>query len=231
MKCIYNKAYGMLALLLPFCLYGGAYDVTYVGFYKFADGIGRRSIGQIQMLKDTLKVNFIPSEPGFENDIEPSVLNILRGKDKTPGTIMVFVDSFYGHKESYFGRRSECKIKFAYVTVESTKAPVSWVKFLNSYFDGVLVPDPWCAQSLKISGVIPPIFILPEVCFLEDYLQEPLQVKSQYPFCFGVSAQAWPYKNYDLLLEAFAAEFRNSPDVTLKIHNHYKKRLILLLIK
>ena len=212
----------LVTATLFFPTHGGV-DVTFYSFYNFSDGIGKRVIGQIQTLKDTLKVNFVDTRPGdgVTVDIEPSVLQILRHKDETPGTIMVFLDGFYFYpKEKLYAQSLKHKIKFAYVTVESTRAPASWVKILNDCFDGILVPDPSCAKALKDSGAQPPIFVLPEILYIDDYLGEPLREKPHYPLCFGVSATALNYKNYDLLLEAFAAEFNNSPDVTLKIHNH-----------
>ncbi len=199
------------------------FDATYIGFYKFADGIGKRAIGQIQTLKDALKINFVNTYPviAIADDIAEPVLKILRHPDKTPGTVMVFVDTLYGFDKKRFSKQiSQCKIKLAYVTIESTKAPVKWVNTLNDHFDGVLVPDPFCLQALKESGVTKPIFVLPEVCYLEEFLNEPLQEKPHTPFSFGVSATSLVYKNNDLLLEAFAAEFKNSPDVVLRIHNH-----------
>lgn len=199
-----------------------SFDVSFLGTCKFADGIGRRAIGQIQTLKDSLKVNFVNTRDyAFEEDIAPSVLEIFHHPDKSPGTVMVFLDGFYQRSLQILGERgSGYKIKFAYVTVESTKAPASWVDILNTHFDGVLVPDVWCGHSLKKSGLRIPFFVLPEICYLEDFLNEPLQKEPHYPFTFGVTATSWKYKNYDLLLDAFAAEFKNSPDVLLRLHNH-----------
>lgn len=218
----------ILSILMPLQA-ASHFDVSYVGFYKMADGIGRRAISQVQMLKNAVKVNFIPSQPGVKDDIDPKILSIFNGQDKTPGTVMIFVDTLHGHEKTpYYGKSSQCKIKYIYITIESTCAPASWVKIINKFFDGVLVPDEWSINSLKDSGVTKPIFVLPEVCFLESFLQEPLQEKPHQPFTFGVTATAWPYKNYDLLLEAFAAEFKNSADVKLKTHNTFMKNAHLV---
>lgn len=201
-----------------------SFDVTFFGPYNFADGIGRRAIGQIQALKDDLKMNFKNSRQkhSMADDIESTVLTILHNPDKTPGTILFLLDAL--SDVSYKTVHEQCSqhaIRLAYVTVESTKAPASWVETLNNNFDGVAVPDQSCAQALKASGLKTPVFVVPEICYLEEFLKEPLQQKPHNPFSFGVSATALNYKNYDLLLEAFAAEFKNRPDVILKIHNHY----------
>lgn len=216
-------ACGIVILLTTFSL-RCAVDVTFIGPYKFADGIGRRAIGQIQTLKDTLNVNFINSRPQMSNDvdIERGTLAILRGYGpKQSGNVMVFLDTLYGlPRNELIKRCSDYKIRLAYLTIESTKAPASWVGMLNSYFDAVLVPDIFCLHALKDSGVNTPGFVMPEICYLEEFLKEPLRTHPHYPFTFGVSATALNYKNYDLLLEAFAAEFKYDSDVRLKIHNH-----------
>lgn len=214
---------GILFLLLSTGLYG-VVDVTFLGPHKFADGIGRRAIGQIQTLKDSLSVNFINTRPKISsgNDIERETLFILHGGGpKEPGTVMVFLDTLFVYPKNVLAERClKHAIRFAYLTVESTAAPASWVQSLNSYFDGVFVPDASCAQALKDSGVHVPVFLMPEICYLEEFLNEPFRTAPHRPFTFGVSATALHYKNYDLLLEAFAAEFKNSPEVRLKMHNH-----------
>lgn len=201
-----------------------AVDVTFVGPYKFADGIGRRSIGQLQTLKESLSVNFINTRPKIsdDSDIESETLAILRSSGhKKPGTVMVYLDTLYAYPKSKLIQQcSQHKINFVYLTVESTRAPASWVETLNECFDGAFVPDISCTEALKASGIKIPVFVLPEICYLEEFLAEPLRKKPHHPFTFGVSATGLHYKNYDLLLDAFAAEFKHSPGVRLKIHNH-----------
>ena len=205
---------------------GGGYDVTFLGFFNYADGMGRRAISQIQTVKNDLKVGFrsTRSEKGKDNDIDPSVLSILRNNHAQPGTVMVFLDHLFDdHKKQLYDDSAPYKIKLAYVTVESTKAPDSWVYITPiATLMRFSVPDAWSGESLQKSGVVLPFFVLPEICYLEDFLAEPVQKKPHAPFTFGVSATAWNYKNYDLLLESFAAEFKNVPHVRLKIHNHFE---------
>ncbi len=203
------------------------YDLTIIGPHNFNDGISRRSIGQIKMLKDSLKINYINTRPknSSDKDIENAVLKIIKNPDTTPGTISFFVDILIGNigKTPLYNHTPNSKIKFAFVTFESTKAHPAWVNALNNLFDGAIVPDPWLIDVLKQSGVKIPIFVLPEICFLEDFLKEPLQEMPHNPFVFGISALFNTNKNYALLLEAFAAEFKNSHDVILKIHSKFHK--------
>lgn len=221
-----HKIYSLL-LLMPFYLHSH-YDVTMMGSYKFAGSIGRRVIGQINTLKDTLAINFVNVPPmcAVCEDIDPSVLQILQNPDKSPGSVMLFLDALGGHTDNpYYERTAECKVKIAYLTIESTRAPQGWIDSLNKHYDAVAVPDIWLVQALKDCGVKIPAFVMPEICYLEEFLQEPLPVVSHHPFCFGVSANNGANKNYDLLLEAFAAEFKGDSDVVLRIHCSYVDNL------
>lgn len=197
-------------------------DVTFFSTCNFADGIGRRVIGQIGVLKDHLNVRFFNTRHYLETeDVKPELLEIFLNSDSTPGTVMLWEDGIYDYNKKWLDTHEQnYKIKLIYLTVESTKAPVSWVKILNEHFDGILAPDQSVITALQNSGVVIPGFVMPEICFIEEFLSEPLQEEPHYPFTFGVTATALSYKNYDLLLEAFAAEFGNSPDVILKAHNH-----------
>lgn len=194
-------------------------DVTIVGHHKFSGGIQRRPIGLIKALKDSLNINYINTRPEVSKakDIEKSVLEILQKNDDTPGAVAFLVDII-----PHYQKMPSSKIKLAFATVESTQAPQSWVKALNSFFDGMVVPDIWLVDIFKNSGVKIPIFVVPEICYLEDLLDQPGHKKRSHPFVFGVSATAGNSKNYNVLLEAFAAEFGNRSDVILKIHNPSK---------
>ncbi len=201
------------------------YDLTLVGFHRFDWGIGRRPISLIDTLKDSLQINYIPTrlKPCNDTDIDESILQVLYNPNKTPGTVAFFVDILTYKEEQLYAQVPESKIKLAFITLEMTKAPKEWVYALNNYFDAVVVPDPWLIPVLENSGVIVPIFMIPEMCYLKCLLEKPLPKKSTGPFIFGTSAQATRAKNYEVLLESFAAEFGNSEKVLLKIHNSLKK--------
>lgn len=216
------------------------YDLTIVGFHSFSLSIGRRTIGQIEMLKDELSLNYIDCRAGRphvsrsnEQDVNTTVKHIIDNKDKTPGTIAFFVDTLTCNHQKLYESLPESNIKLAYVTLESTKAPVEWISVLNNRFDGVVVPDPWLIPILKNSGLEKPVFVLPEICYLHDFLVKPLQKGAHKPFVFGVSALISGNKNYELLIDAFAAEFKNSPDVILKINTQstWNKNVVLKRIK
>ena len=222
-----------VVLLVPFLQAADHYDLTILGFHRFAWGIGRRSISLIDTLKDSLRINYIPTRPTpcTDKDIDDAILQILHHPDKTPGTVAFFVDILTYKEEQLYALTPESTIKLAFVALEMTQAPRQWVYALNNYFDAAVVPDPWLIPVLEKSGVTVPIFVVPEMCYLNVFLEKPSQEKSDGPFVFGITAQATRNKNYDLLLEAFAAEFGNAEDVILKIHNSLKKNVDTLTAK
>ena len=203
------------------------YDLTIAGYHNSSVSIGRRAINFINALNPeskTLKINYVDCRSSIggvsrskDQDIDPSILEIIHHKDKTPGTVAFFVDLLTLNKRKIFENVPDSNIKLALVTLETTKAPRLWVEAINNKFDGVVVPDTWLVDVLRNSGVVKPVFVVPEICPLEDFLAKPLQMQPHKPFVFGVSALIEKNKNYDLLLDAFAAEFKNAEDVLLKI--------------
>ncbi len=224
-------------VLFLFRIYASAiaadYDLTVIGFHKFDESIGRRTIAQIRTLFRDLNINYIDSRPkrSVDVDIERQILEIMKNPDKTPGKVAFFVDIMTEGKKQLYKKTPKSQIKFAFVTVESSKIPRSWTNALNTYFDGVVVPDIWLVEVLEKAGVKIPIFVLPEICYLEDFLAEPLQQNPRSPFVFGISAIMANNKNYDLLLAAFISEFEDSENVILKIHSGYGKGEICKKIK
>lgn len=211
-----------LFLLSMFSIMAGSkeYDLTIVGFHRFAWGIGRRPIAFIDMLKDDLRINYkvTRSKPCSNEDIDRSIQAVLDRTDPVAGTVAFFVDILSYKEQELYTLVPDSKIKLAFVTIEMTRTPAEWVYALNNYFDGVIVPDPWLIHVLSSSGVKIPIFMIPEPCYLQEFLALPAHRQSG-PFVFGISAQATKNKNYVLLLEAFAEEFGNDDRVLLSIHN------------
>lgn len=199
-----------------------AYDVTLVGSLQFGDGLGRLAIGLIEHLHKKASINFISSR-GIVNllDVPEVVKNVIENEDRSPGNVALLVDPLWhlSHTAAYFVPHSP--IKIAYSMLESTAIPVRWVELLNTDFDAVVVPDKFYVEVYEKSGVKIPIFVLPTGLYLEEFLEQPLKKSAGKPFTFGMSAGFWPHKNHLLLLEAFIAEFGNSPEVQLKLHGRF----------
>src|SRR5690606_1798913 len=95
-------------------------------------------------------------------------------------------------------------LKISYSMFESDAIPPLWVNILNSFYDMVVVPDPYLISVYKNSGVKIPIFVLPLGILIEDLLKIPLKEKIGDPFVFGMSAGFWERKNHIKILRAFA---------------------------
>ena len=200
------------------------YDLAVFGRVRFADGIGRQTIGIIDCLKSDVRINFINTEIGFSTlqDINADIAHILSQQNsevfKSNVGIFEMVLSSDPCKWWYKKIQESCAIKIAYSMFEATQIIPEWVSILNDVFDAVVVPDNYLIQVYKKSGVTIPIFVLPLGIYIEEFLKSPQKTSPGKPFVFGISAAFADRKNHIKLLESFIQEFGNSPDVVLKIH-------------
>lgn len=198
-----------------------AYDLTLVGIIQHADGLGRIPIGLIEILKDEIEINCIPIsiDPiGLKEEIKKIIIN----PNQTPGRVSLLTTAlFWSPNHLFYQYVPRSQIKIAYSMFESTALPPRWVKVLNEKFDAVVVPDPYLIQVYKHSGVRIPIFMIPLGMDLDSFLEKEARAIPSIPFTFGASAAYSPRKNLSLIIQAFAEEFGNSPDVILKIHGRF----------
>lgn len=201
-----------------------AYDLSVVGEIWFAESIARLPILLIDMLKDDIKLNFIPTSNSVRfEDVPPQVQKIVTHKDKTPGAVSLLLtlpgnNTRSSKSTAYQHVPKESPIRIAYLMFEADPMPPLWIPILNNEFDAVAVPDIFCKELFIKNGVKIPVFILPHGIYLEDFLKKPVRVTPSKPFRFGVSASFTFRKNLDLILEAFAKEFGNNQEVHLTLH-------------
>lgn len=196
-------------------------DLTIVGVLRFNGGMTRLPIGLIDCFKDELAINFISTEPWKEidfSDVSDDVKKVASDQNKTPGNVALLVEHPWFTWMTPSSFMPDSPIKIAISMIESTKIPTQWVTILNSQFDAVVVPDPYLVDVYSSCGVTIPIFILPLGIMLDDFIARTPCEKPHSPFTFGISGCLCPTKNQGLLIDAFAQEFNNSPDVRLKIH-------------
>ncbi len=205
------------SLILP--LYA-KYDVTVVGPMLYADGLGRASIAFIDLFKDDLKMNFVPTSKNVNfKDVPWMVQVVARNPDRSPGKVSFFLDVLWHVTDTPADYVPDSEIKIAFSMIESTAIPIHWVKILNQKFDAVAVPDKFLCEVYRKSGVKIPIFVLPCGLYLDEFLEKPLKEKANEIFTFGMSAGFHSKnKNHELLIDAFAQEFGNVPGVKLKVH-------------
>jgi glycosyltransferase involved in cell wall biosynthesis len=194
------------------------YDLTVVGPMKFADGIFRLSIGWVEHLSRELKINFISTGFLDLDNVSPSVVDVVNGRDKTPGNVAVLLDSPWHRWGRPVNFMPESTIKIAYSMLESTKIPDEWVTIFNTVFDAIVVPDEFFVQVYSDCGVKTPIFVLPIGLYLDDFLNRSPKTSASKPFKFGVSGSFFPAKNHSVVLEAFAQEFGTNRNVQLLLH-------------
>lgn len=217
-KTFLFKAFFYLLLAANFQAW--SYDLTVVGTVKQADGIGRQTIGLIDLLKDDLKINFISSwHPINVQDVNLEVQKILFHPDKTPGSVCILEDPLWFSKKPFYKSVPASKIKIAYSMLEGSEIPKKWTQILNQHFDAVVVPDPFLIEVYQNCGVKIPIFELPLGIDIDDFLQRPAKVRPHMPFIFGNSLSSNARKNHLLLIRAFAEEFGNSPQIMLKLNS------------
>ncbi len=211
------------------------FDLTVIGLVNFADGIGRQAVGLIDCLKNDLTINFINTRKKRSRylnvqDVPIKVVEILQKEEPGTSNVAILEDVLSnGNKlypEYYYKYVPEhSTIRFAYSMFESTAIPQEWVTILNAYFDAVVVPDPFLITVYKNSGVTIPIFMVPLGIYIEDFLSFQEKKSPHTPFTFGFSGAFSERKNHMLLLQSFAEEFGNNPNVMLRIHGRFGNQI------
>lgn len=211
-------------------------DLSIIGTAWFAESLARIPIWLIDMLKDDLEINFIPSTNSVNfKDIPDSVAKIIKNKNNSEiGCVALLTTQpyiFYNGNYIDINIKSN-KIKLAYTMFEAESIPAKWVDIFNNRFDAIVVPDNFCLDIYQKSGIKVPIFVLPLAIYLEEFLVKEVKKNVGKPFVFGMSGTFGWRKNQKLIIEAFAEEFGNNPDVLLKLHGRNgNKEEYLQLIK
>lgn len=198
-----------------------AYDLTIIGPVIHSDGLGKISFGIIDLLKNDIKINCIPTSADMK-DLSDDVKAIVQNPDKTGGRVSLFTAPLWykWHPDVYKGVPKESKIKIAYSMLEGTSIPSEWSQILNEHFDAVVVPDSFLVDVYKTAGVNIPIFVIPLGMHLDDFYQSKPREHPSSPLVFGSTVSCEERKNYRLLIESFAEEFGNSEKVVLKLNAH-----------
>lgn len=190
-----------------------------------ADGIGRQSVELLSELQKAVTVDFIPTTKTSLKDVPDNIKKVLRNRYKKLGRIILFEDCIWVPGKSHYQILENIDRKdhicLAYSMFESTEIPKSWVEGLNSYFDAVIVPDPFHIEVYKQNGVTIPIFVLPLGLNLSHFLAQPLKSKCGVPFTFASLGAGVSRKNILKSIDAFSKVFKNRRDVIFLIHCRY----------
>jgi len=204
--------------------------LTVAGFVKMADGLGRQCPDMIEALKDDFEIGFLPLAKSCLDDVYPSILPLIKNKNKKLGTVVFLNDcpwrpsnkaKPYGALRVFDTPKNQDQIRMCYTMLESTKIPKQWVEVLNTYFDLVAVPDRFLEQVFLESGVNIPVFTLPLGLDLKQYLAAPLKTAYNPIFRFGTMGSLSDRKNQTKLVMAFDQAFNKDPQVELLIHARF----------
>lgn len=197
-------------------------DLTVCTNVIAADGIGRQGIGLITALHDQFRINALQFPPIIYKDISTEALKVLIKPFNGFGKV-TFWTYILGLNDNSIATHAGIKseIKMAYSMFESDAIPDLWVKILNSFYDMVIVPDPYLVNVYRTSGVKIPIFVVPLGIMVENLLARPAKTKANDVFTFGLSAGFWKRKNHIKVLEAFGKKFGNDPKFKLKLHGRF----------
>lgn len=192
-------------------------DVTILGEAKVVASLANLPINVIKMLKNDLKLNYIPTGLVDLEYIPQDLREIITSSSKTPGNVSLLLDGLQWKHITPADFVSSSHIKIAYSMVEGTAVHKKWVDILNEKFDAVAVPDSFYEKVYRKSGVNIPIFVLPHIMDLKKLLELPLKEAKNSVFTFGMIATPMKRKNHKLVLEAFKKAFGNDPMVKLKL--------------
>lgn len=194
-------------------------DLTVIGNVLMADGIGRQSIGLISTIHDKLNLNTLQLPPRNYKDISPDLLKVFIKPFNGFGKVSFWTFILGTNNDLLNVHKSiSSPLKISYSMFESDAIPPLWVNILNSYYDIVVVPDPYLVSVYKNSGVNIPIFVVPLGIIIEDLLKIPFKENHGKVFTFGMSAGFWKRKNHIKILQAFGERFGNDPKFKLKLH-------------
>lgn len=210
-----------------------SYNINLIGHVKSSSSISSHTVSIIECLYPEINPNLFKSIPCSAQGLPPYFKKIINQGISIPYTgkiqsslrnknltgISIYADSIVEHFwKQYIKLPNKSIIKLAYCVTERTMVTPKWINRLNQHFDAIIVPDQWLVEVFKNSGLNIPIFTLPIALNLNSLLNQPIRKKEQTPFIFGFSGGWWDRKNHKLLIQAFAEEFGNNPNVMLKIH-------------
>lgn len=206
------------------------YDLTIVGWCSDSDGIGRHFCAFAETLADELKVNCALTFPARKQPFSPAIQKVLQEPQDVAGNVSILVDTLWLPYSWFLGYKKVPEaslIKIAYLVCESTEPPREWLEILQTHFDAVAVPDPFCADVFKKSEIDLPVFVLPLAMDLHPFLKMPSKERRDEPFIFGNTSFMNDRKNHILLVKAFAAAFGNRSDVKLRLNSKGQESDIL----
>ena len=174
-------------------------------------GYNRHTQGFIEgMILNGIDVKAVPYDQKVVGKVAPSVVNAVRKKFnyESPSICIEYGNNMF----SFYGKR-----RIGYSVWETTKLPPDWVPSLNS-LDDVWTVSKFCKKTFEDSGVDKDVKIVHEgadTSIFNPYVKPDVNVLDKDTFTF-LSVFKFEYrKSPEILLEAFAEEFKSDEKVRL----------------
>ena len=200
-------------------------DVCVIGRADFRSGIALVGFAAAEMFARSFATCYLPLEPHLRDQefiTLPNGRRLQVAHDSSNCKVCFFTGVVWNGVEDFnYQLVPEHGLRLAHVNFDSNRLPSQWVRILNDRFDIVAVPSRHLVEVLRTSGVEPPISILPIALDLDGWLAAPPTSIRVGPTVRFVSVGSFhPRKGADILVEAFAKAFGDSPKVSLRLHSN-----------
>ena len=199
-------------------------DVCVIGRTDFATGIGSVGFAAAEMFSRSFNTCYLPLDPELRREEHitlPNGRSVVVCRDTETCNVFFFTGVLWNGVEDFNYRLvPKHGLRLAHVNFDSDRLPKRWVELLNESFDGAVVPSRHLVEVLRSSGVKRPISVVPVALDLDQLLAQsaPFPAGATVRFC---SVGAFhPRKGADLVVEAFAEAFADSPNVSLRLHSN-----------
>ena len=191
---------------------------------NYSLAIVNRSLGLALAARETTSVGLEPAEgmPGYELDPaglqeHPEIVPLLRSRPLSYGATTISIRNMFPLRPA--GMMGDFRIST--LAWEETELPRTWVRLMNRYLDGLVVPTTFVRTVCRNSGVRIPIDVYGHGL---DHLGAPFPVDEQRnrdrPFVFGHVSSGLARKGVEELLSAYSMAFHRRDDVELVIKTY-----------
>jgi len=196
-----------------FFIYDENIDITLSGNIDLNEGLGKIiNIFEKLISKTNLKFNIIDT---YRNhSITETIITTPKNNN----------DNKIGRININFNFPTEIppkvnNLNYIYSMYESDRIHDEWVKNINKYYDGVIVPDEWVKEVYQNSGVVRHIFVIPIPIDIDEIKIN--QNKKNEIFTFGINAYYETRKNHVGVIDSFVSLYGNNKKYKLKVRGRY----------
>ncbi|MFW6121378.1 MAG: glycosyltransferase family 4 protein [Petrotogales bacterium] len=116
------------------------------------------------------------------------------------------------------------KYTVGFATFEAQNPPLNWIEVLNKN-TAIIVPSSFCKKEFLAAGVKVPVHHIPHCIDFNRYNRDVIPSHSYDKFTFLFVGEWKQRKGYDILLQAWAKEFKPTEDVQLIIKTRNSQKV------